>query len=165
MKRVVTLFAVCAAIGIAWFVYHKQSVHELRIKTYFASTENLKPGNAVWVDGVQVGTVTAIQLVPSRLDHPIEVSMKITTPYMLSIPEDSVVEVTAQGVLGPEIVNINTRGTTGAPVINGSVLSSRETTSAEQTADALERVGNALIEESKSIRAKNKKDSGTPSAH
>jgi ABC-type transporter Mla subunit MlaD len=109
----------------------------------------------VWIDGVEVGSVTDVRLRPELVDRPVEVLMTIRTPYQLSIPRDSIARLSAEGVLGPNVVDIDTRLTTGSPLENNGVLKSLEVPG-NQAADAVEKVGNMLVKESKKMREQDK---------
>lgn len=88
--------------------------------------------------------------------------MALGTSYKLTVPNDSVVEPTSEGVLGPAVMDIHTRNTTGSPLENNGVLCSLEITDT-QGAHALEVLGNALIEKSKKLRDQNQ-SSNSPTA-
>ena len=128
--------------------------HRLLVRTYLRHALSLQPGTPVSIDGVRVGSVRSVELVPGVRDRPVEVLMTLGTAYKLTLPNDSVVEPTSEGVLGPTVMEIDTRNTTGSPLESNGVLKSVEITDT-QGARALEVIGNALIEESKKLRDKN----------
>jgi ABC-type transporter Mla subunit MlaD len=87
----------------------------------------------------------------------VEVFISIGTPYHLSIPCDSTAELSAQGVLGPTVVEIDTRKATGPPVANNGVLKSFEVEMTDsQAAHAMKVLGLTLVEESRKIPEKEK---------
>jgi ABC-type transporter Mla subunit MlaD len=99
---------------------------------------------AVRVDGVNVGTVTSVYVRPERSERPIEVLMAIRTSYDLAIPNDSLVTLTTDGVLGPTVADIDTRHAHGGRVANNGVLTSTELTQ-EEAAQATKRIKDAII--------------------
>jgi len=120
------------------------------------TAQGVQTGTSVWVDGVQVGKVESVHLNPAVRDRPIEVLMELETPYDLGIPRDSISRLASQGVLGPSVINIDTRMATGSRVENNGVLKSQEAAVSDQGADVMENVGNALVNESKKLRQQQK---------
>ena len=108
------------------------------------------------VDGVRVGAVRSVDVRPELGDHPVEAVIAIGTPYKLVVPKDSVVWLAIEGgVLGQTVLEIDTRNAVAPPIENDGVLKSVEVKD-NQAAHALEFIGNALIDESKNIREKDK---------
>lgn len=99
---------------------------------------------------------------PEVSDRPVEVVMQVDTPYMLAIPSDSVARLSAQGVSGPTVIDIDTRGALGVAIANNGTIKSEERFADLRTADALEKVGNWLVGESKKLRDQNAR--ATPSS-
>ncbi len=155
MKKVVIALVVCFGLLSAWLAFRKTSTHQLNVRTYFQNAQNLQRGTPVWIDGVQLGSVTDVRVRPELSERPVEVLMAINTPYELSIPRDSTATFSAQGVLGPTVVEIDTRMASGSPLENNGVLKSIEVTG-NQAADAMEKIGSVLIKESKRLREQDK---------
>lgn len=141
-------------VGV-WLTLREASIHRLKIKTYVSSAQTLKRGTPVWVDGVHVGSVTSVRLRPEVSGRPVEVVMQIETPYELTIPSDSVAKLSAQGVLGPTVIDIDTRSASGSATAYNGAIKSDERVANFRTADALEKVGNLLIGESRKLRDQN----------
>lgn len=157
MKKFVVALVVCVGLLCLWIALRETSSHQLTIRAYFQSAQGLKRGTPVWINGVQVGSVIDVRVHPELTEHPVEVLMAISTPYELSIPRDSIARLSAQGVLGPNVVDIDTRMATGSPIANGGVLKSVEdTVTGNQAADAMEKIGNVLIKESNRLREQDK---------
>jgi ABC-type transporter Mla subunit MlaD len=170
VKKFVVAVVVCGGLLSFWLALRKSSIHQLIISAHFQNAQDLKRGTPVCIDGVQVGSVTDVRLRPELSKHPVEVLMAVSAPYTVRIPDtvripgDSTVRLSAQGVLGPTIVNIDTRMATGAPIANGGVLESVEdTVTGNQAADAMEKIGNVLIKESKRLREQDKPMAAPPS--
>jgi hypothetical protein len=78
--------------------------------------------------------------------------MTITTSYDLPIPSDSVVILATGGLLGPTLVDIDTRHAQGVRIGNNGVLPSSELTDEakneanRQAAKAMNRVADALAQ-------------------
>lgn len=92
-----------------------------RLKTYLPDVSGLADGAPVKVDGVGVGNVESIKLVPrTQLKVPdknrnIEVVMRLERRYQGDILTDSVASLVTEGLLGNRYVNIS-RGFTGVPL-------------------------------------------------
>jgi ABC-type transporter Mla subunit MlaD len=157
MRKVFIALVVCFGLLSVWLAFRKTPTHQLNVRTYFQNAQSLQRGTPVWIDGVQAGSVTDVRIRPEPSERPVEVLMAITTTYELSIPRDSRATLSAQGVLGPTVVEINTRMASGSPLENGGVLKSMEgTVTGNQAADVTEKIGNVLIEESKRLREQDK---------
>ena len=63
---------------------------KIRIKSYFDNASGLRVGAPVRLQGVDIGNVSGIRIVPNKKLTPVEVSMKITTKYQDALREDSV---------------------------------------------------------------------------
>jgi len=100
---------------------------KLFIKAYFDNASGLRVGAPVRLEGVDLGNVTRITVVPDRPLSPVEVTMKVTTKYRGSLHKDSVATLATAGVLGETFVDVNSRGATGPEVQNGDVLKTHET--------------------------------------
>lgn len=154
MKKVLVSLTIAAIVLGALLLSRENSHHRLHVKTYFQNAQDIKRGTAVWVDGVQVGSVTDVRLRAELKERPVEISIVIITPYELIIPNDSIARVAAQGVLGPTAVNIDTHGAQGSAITNDGIVKSDKTelSISKTGADVMEKVGNVLIEEAKTLR-------------
>jgi phospholipid/cholesterol/gamma-HCH transport system substrate-binding protein len=98
-----------------------------RLKTYLPEVSGLATGAPVRLDGVEIGNVELIAMVPrengKRPDHMhnIEVGMRIDKNYQKDILTDSVATLVTEGLLGNRYVNIQ-RGFTGVPIENGQAV-------------------------------------------
>ena len=119
-----------------------------RIKTYLPDASQLARGAPVRLDGVEVGNVESISLVPRTAGKPmdrkknIEIVMRINRNYQHDILTDSVASPRTEGLLGNRYVTI-TRGFTGAPIPdNGVIPGSEEKAMAEVVERSAEVLGN-----------------------
>jgi len=98
-----------------------------RVKTYLPEVAGLATGAPVRLDGVEIGNVEKIILVPrehgKRPDHMhnIEVDMRLDRQYQENILTDSVATLVTEGLLGNRYVNIQ-RGYTGVPIQDGQAV-------------------------------------------
>jgi len=102
-----------------------------RLMTYLPEVSGLANGAPVRVDGVEVGNVASIRLLPRTAgkkpekEKNIEVVMRVNRHYKDDILTDSVASLVTEGLLGNRYVNI-TRGLTGTSVPEEGVIPGRE---------------------------------------
>jgi phospholipid/cholesterol/gamma-HCH transport system substrate-binding protein len=92
------------------------------VKAYFDNAGGLRVGAPVRLEGVDVGNVTAITVVPSHGLTPVEASMKLSTRYKGALKKDSVASLSTAGVLGETFVDVDSRAATGPPAQAGDTL-------------------------------------------
>ncbi len=92
------------------------------VSAYFDNAGGLRVGAPVRLEGVDIGNVTAITVVPSHGLTPVEVTMKVSTRYKGALKKDSVASLSTAGVLGETFVDIDSRGSTGQVAQNGDTL-------------------------------------------
>ncbi|HTT33216.1 MAG TPA: MlaD family protein [Methylomirabilota bacterium] len=102
-----------------------------RLITYLPEVSGLASGAPVRLDGVEVGNVELIRLLPRTAGKApdktknIEVVMRVGQEYQNDILTDSVASLVTEGLLGNRYVNIN-RGFTGTPIPNNGVIPGTE---------------------------------------
>jgi phospholipid/cholesterol/gamma-HCH transport system substrate-binding protein len=98
-----------------------------RVKTYLPEVSGLATGAPVRLDGVEIGNVERITLVPREHGKPpvhmhnIEVDMRLGRRYQGDILTDSVASLVTEGLLGNRYVNIQ-RGFSGVPIQDGQAV-------------------------------------------
>jgi phospholipid/cholesterol/gamma-HCH transport system substrate-binding protein len=102
-----------------------------RLKTLLPEVAGLATGAPVRLDGVEIGNVERINIVPRENGkppdhlHSIEVVMKLDRRYQNDILTDSVATLVTEGLLGNRYVNVQ-RGYTGTPLKDGQVITGGE---------------------------------------
>lgn len=102
-----------------------------RLETYLADVSGLANGAPVRVDGVDVGNVESIKLVPrdqtksAGKARNIEVVMRLERRYQSDILTDSAASLVTEGLLGNKYLNIS-RGFTGVPLTEGQEVPASE---------------------------------------
>jgi phospholipid/cholesterol/gamma-HCH transport system substrate-binding protein len=96
---------------------------KIKLTTYFDNAEGLRSGAAVRVEGVDVGNVTSVSVVPGA-PLPVKVEMKVTTKYSGALRKDSMAALSTAGVLGETFVDISSIGKHQAPAQDGDTLPS-----------------------------------------
>jgi ABC-type transporter Mla subunit MlaD len=145
MRKLILAFCIIVAVFVVvLFPFGRRANYKLSVRAYFQGGCGLNSGASVRVDGVNVGSVSSVRVRPELGEHPIEVLMAIATPYDLAIPNDSLVSLTTEGVLGATVADIDTRHAHGVRVADNGVLTSKERTP-EEAGQATKRVKDAII--------------------
>jgi|HubBroStandDraft_3_1064219.scaffolds.fasta_scaffold40157_3 ABC-type transporter Mla subunit MlaD len=145
MRRFILALIIVVGLGCIWLAIRKQPGHDQILKSYFQNGSSLKAGAAVCVDGVRLGVVTSVRVRPELGERPVEVVMAIRTPYELRIPNDSMVILSTEGLLGPTFADIDTRGARGPTIENDGVLKSSAVTAADG-AQVVKRLSDAMVQ-------------------
>jgi phospholipid/cholesterol/gamma-HCH transport system substrate-binding protein len=126
------LFLMTSSSGTGFFS------HKMTITTYFENSAGLKPGAAVNLEGVTVGTVKTVSVTtsPDRKLTPVMVVMKLDSKYQSSMHTDSTAALTTVGVLGDTVVDINSQVATGPMLQDGDELKTLETPSIQDVVKA-----------------------------
>lgn len=96
--------------------------HKLVLRSYFTNAAGLKMGAPVTLEGVTIGNVTRIRVVPAREPKPVEVSMRVGEEYMDGLHVTSIASIAQAGVLGDSYVDITSADATGPPPGNNAEL-------------------------------------------
>ena len=102
-----------------------------RLKTYLPEVSGLANGAVVRLDGVEVGNVESIKLMPRTAgkamdrNRNIEVVMRVDRRFQSDILTDSVASLRTEGLLGNRYVTIS-RGLTGTPIPDAGLISGAE---------------------------------------
>ncbi|MFZ0284498.1 MAG: MlaD family protein, partial [Terriglobales bacterium] len=112
--------------------------HKITLISYFDNAGGLREGAPVRLQGVDVGNVTKIMVVPdpSRQLAPVRVVMKIITKYHQSVRTDSVTTLSTAGVLGETYIDIDSSRAKGPEAQDGAVLVTRESPQIEDVVRA-----------------------------
>jgi phospholipid/cholesterol/gamma-HCH transport system substrate-binding protein len=100
---------------------------KLTLTSYFENSAGLKIGAPVNLEGVTIGTVKGIRIVPERKLTPVEVIMRVGKQYSPALHTDSKSSLETIGVLGDTVVNIDSKFATGPPLQSGAELKTNET--------------------------------------
>lgn len=101
-------------------------VPKIYLKAYFDNAGGLRVGAPVRLQGVDIGNVKSVRIVPGKEPYPVEVTMKVSTRYIQSVRKDSIAALSTAGVLGETFVDIDSTQAKAATVQDGDTLTMRE---------------------------------------
>ncbi|MHB8302732.1 MAG: MlaD family protein [Acidobacteriaceae bacterium] len=99
----------------------------ITVHSYFENAAGLMPGAPVTLQGVSIGAVKMIRIVPERKMTPVEVVMRISLRYTAALHKDSLASLKTAGVLGDTMVDIDSSHAVGPPLGNGDEVPTTET--------------------------------------
>ena len=99
------------------------------VHSFFENASGLKPGAPVNLEGVTIGSVKKIIIVPERKLTPVEVIMSLGLNYKAALHQDTIASLETAGVLGDTFVDLDSSHATGPPLRNGDQLPTSETPS------------------------------------
>ena len=94
----------------------------IELRCYFPNAGGLKDGAVVSLEGVTIGNVIRMRVVPRRNPNPVEVTMQVGEKYLYDLHTDSVASIEAAGVLGDSYVDIDSTHATGPEPYNGAEI-------------------------------------------
>jgi phospholipid/cholesterol/gamma-HCH transport system substrate-binding protein len=99
---------------------------KLKLRSYFTNASGLKDGAPVTLEGVTIGNVLHIRVVPERNPTPVEVTMRIGEEYLRDIHVNSTTSIAQAGVLGDSYLDIDSSRASGPPPANNAELRATE---------------------------------------
>ncbi len=121
---------------------------KLTLRSYYKNAEGLKKGAPVALEGVTIGNVTRIRVVPERNPTPVEVTMQMGAQAAYGLHKDSTTSIQSAGVLGDSYVDITSEGAQGPVPENNTELKARDVPSIQQVVDtsqqALQKLGEVM---------------------
>ncbi|MGA9585927.1 MAG: MlaD family protein [Terracidiphilus sp.] len=102
---------------------------KLVLRTYFDNAGGLKAGAPVTLEGVTIGNITKIRVVPERSPKPVEVTMRVGGKYIQDLHVDSKASIAQAGVLGDSFLDITSAHAKGPEPGNNAELASVEASS------------------------------------
>jgi phospholipid/cholesterol/gamma-HCH transport system substrate-binding protein len=139
LKVGITVIVACVTLAVLIFLMSGSGglfSSKLTLRSYFQDTGGLRVGSPVAFQGVTIGNVKNIRVVPGRPLSPIEIIMKVDRDYQQFIKTDSFADLTSAGVLGELYVNIDSKTAKGEPIKNFGELQARGATAIDDVVKA-----------------------------
>ena len=95
---------------------------KLVLRSYFENAAGLKDGAPVTLEGVTIGNVIHVRVIPERNPTPVEVTMRVGHEYLRDLHTDSTASINQAGVLGDSYVDISSANASGPPPANNAEL-------------------------------------------
>jgi len=95
---------------------------KLVLRSYFDNAGGIKPGAPVTLEGVTIGNVIKVRVVPDRNPTPVEVTMRVGWDIRSKLHVDSTTAITQAGVLGDNYIDISSAHASGPPPDNNAEL-------------------------------------------
>lgn len=122
---------------------------KLQLRCYFPNASGIKNGSPVTLEGVTIGNVIRVRVVPERAPRPVEVTMRVGYQYLNSLHTDSEGAISQAGVLGDSFVDIDSTRAKGPTPAEDSELAISE---APGIQDVIHSSNNAVIEVQSMVR-------------
>ena len=125
--RVGALVLVAMAVLVAAIIVMSGSTgglfaRKIVLRSYFENAAGLKDGAPVTLEGVTIGNVIHVRVVPERSPTPVEVSMHVGYEFINGLHADSTATIAQAGVLGDSYVDISSANAKGPEPVNNAEL-------------------------------------------
>lgn len=117
--------------------------HKLVLRSYFENAAGVKDGAPVTLEGVTIGNVTHVNVVPERNPTPVEVIMQVGYDYAPKLHTDSTASINQAGVLGDSYVDISSAYAKGPSPANDAEL---KTTGAPSIQDVIRNSNDSIVQ-------------------
>ncbi len=121
------LIAMAVLVGLIFLMSGSAGglfARKLRLRAYFSNAAGLKNGAPVTLQGVTIGNVVRMNVVPGHNPDPVEVIMDVGMASAGGIHTDSTATIAQAGVLGDSYVDIDSTQAKGPIPANNAVLPS-----------------------------------------
>jgi len=119
------LIALAVLIGLIFLMSNSTGglfERKLLLRAYFVNATGLKDGAPVTLEGVTIGNVIHVRVLPSRNPTPVEVTMRVGWNFRENLHTDSTATISQAGVLGDSFVDISSVRAAGPPPANDAEL-------------------------------------------
>jgi phospholipid/cholesterol/gamma-HCH transport system substrate-binding protein len=101
------------------------------LRAYFANATGIKDGAPVTLEGVTIGNVIHVRVIPPRDPTPVEVTMRVGGEFVQDLHTDSSVKIEQAGALGDSFIDITSENAAGPEPGNNAELKTRNSSSIE----------------------------------
>ena len=122
---ILALAAVSILIGLVFLMTGASGglfAHKILLRSYFPNAAGIKEGAPVTLEGVTIGNVLKLRVVPDRNPDPVEVVMQVGDRYLRDLHTDSKASIAQAGVLGDSFVDIDSTSARGPAPRNNAEL-------------------------------------------
>jgi phospholipid/cholesterol/gamma-HCH transport system substrate-binding protein len=95
---------------------------KINLKAYFQNASGLKDGSPVTLNGVTIGNVTSVRILPNHDPDSVEVNLRVGARYLPSLHTDSTVAINTAGVLGDSFLDISSVHCSGPEPADNATL-------------------------------------------
>ena len=95
---------------------------KLVLRSYFQNSAGLKDGAPVTLEGVTIGNVVKVRVVPDRNPTSVEVTMRVGYEYLHDLHRDTTASIAQAGVLGDSYVDLSSAHAKGPVPDNNAEL-------------------------------------------
>jgi phospholipid/cholesterol/gamma-HCH transport system substrate-binding protein len=95
---------------------------KLVLRSYFENASGLKNGAPVTLEGVTIGNVIHVRVIPDRNPTPVEVTMRVGYEFRRGLHATSTTTIAQAGVLGDSFIDISSSNASGPPPENNAEL-------------------------------------------
>jgi phospholipid/cholesterol/gamma-HCH transport system substrate-binding protein len=120
--------------------------HKLILRSYFENAAGVKVGAPVTLEGVTIGNVIHVRVVPDRNPTPVEVTLQVGPEWLTKLHVDSTASINQAGVLGDSYVDITSTHASGPQPANNAEL---KATGAPSIQDVVRNSNDSIIETDK----------------
>lgn len=140
MTGIFTLAGVALFTFVIFYIGSNENLFTKTFKliTYFENVSGLKSGTSVTYSGIEVGSVTDINIVAGNR---IEVIMRVKQDVKKFIKRDSRVSIVSEGLVGSKVVEISAGSNELPEIESGAVLQSVKPLTAEDIMKSLKETG------------------------
>jgi phospholipid/cholesterol/gamma-HCH transport system substrate-binding protein len=126
LKVGILALAAIAALTVLIFLMSGSTgglfTRKLTVRAFFENANGLKIGAPVSLDGVTIGNVTSVRIIPSHEPAAVEVISKVGATYQSALHADSTIAINQAGVLGDSFLEISSTHAHGPEIQDGATL-------------------------------------------
>jgi len=121
-----------------------------QLKARFSNISGLTKGNNIRFSGIQVGTVSRIEILD---DTTIEVTMLIDKKVQPFVHDNAVASIGTEGLMGNKIINITPAHGASPAVVPGTMLTAQKSLNTDEMLQVLSRTNNNIADISLDLKS------------